>query len=65
MPKLKTNKATAKRFRTTKQGKILRSKAFGRHLLTGKSSKRRRRLRKQGLVSDADQKRISRLLPYG
>ncbi len=64
MPKLKTNKSASKRFRPTKNGKFKRSKAFGRHLLTSKSPKRRRNLRQAGEVSKADAKRVKALLPY-
>ena len=63
MPKLKTNRGAAKRFRKTKNGKIKRSMAFGRHLMTGKSSKRRRKLRKSTLLSPQDTARIRRMLP--
>ena len=64
MPKLKTNKSAAKRFKRTKSGKLKRSKAFGSHLLTSKSSKRRRRLRKAGILVGEDAIRIKKLLPY-
>jgi large subunit ribosomal protein L35 len=62
MPKMKTSRSAAKRFRKTARGKIKRSKAFKGHLLTGKSSKRKRNLRKGGLVDKADLKRVKRLL---
>lgn len=62
MPKIKTSKGAAKRFRRTAGGKFKRSKAFKGHFLTGKSSKRKRNLRKAGLVDKTDQKRIKRLL---
>jgi len=65
MPKLKTNKSAAKRFKSTKSGKFKRSKAFGAHLLTSKSAKRRRNLRKAGMLSTADEKRVKGMLPYG
>lgn len=65
MPKLKTRKSAAKRFKSTKSGKFKRSKACGAHLLTHKSPKRRRGLRKSTILSDADQKRVERMLPYG
>lgn len=65
MPKLKTRRATAKRFRLTASGKLRRAKAFRSHLMTHRSSKRKRRLRRSDLVSPADQERIKRLLPYG
>ena len=54
MPKQKTHKGAAKRFKVTGTGKIKRKKAYGRHILTKKSRKRKRGLRKAGLVSEAD-----------
>ncbi|MGI5921845.1 MAG: 50S ribosomal protein L35 [Syntrophomonadaceae bacterium] len=63
MPKMKTNRAAAKRFKKTGSGKIKRSKAYASHLLGHKSPKRKRNLRKAGLVSEAETKRISRLIP--
>lgn len=65
MPKLKTNKSAAKRFRFTKKGKIKRRRAGRRHILGGKSRKLKRKLRRPGFVSAVDAKRIRRLLPYG
>lgn len=65
MPKLKTRKGAAKRFKSTKSGKFKYNRAFARHILTKKSPKRRRNLRRAGIVSSADQKRIERMLPYG
>lgn len=65
MPKLKTKKGAAKRFRSTKSGKFKYNRAFKRHILTKKSAKRRRNLRHAGIVSDSDQKRVERMLPYG
>jgi len=62
MPKIKTSRSAAKRFRKTGTGRFKRSKAFRGHLLTKKSSKRKRSLRKAGLVDKADQKRVERLL---
>jgi large subunit ribosomal protein L35 len=62
MPKIRTSRGAAKRFKKTGRGKLKRSKAFKGHLLTGKSSKRKRSLRKAGLVDKADQKRVKRLL---
>ena len=64
MPKIKTNRAAAKRFKRTKSGKFKRYKAYARHLLTHKSAKRRRKLGQSTLVSESDQKRIEQLLPY-
>ncbi|NQU73564.1 MAG: 50S ribosomal protein L35 [Candidatus Omnitrophica bacterium] len=65
MPKLKTRKSVAKRFKLTKSGKIKRRKAFKGHLLSWKSSKRKRKLSKSALVHGADAKTIARMLPYG
>lgn len=62
MPKMKTNRSAAKRFRKTGSGKFLRQRAYSSHILTKKSPKRKRRLRKKTLVSDADHKRVRRLL---
>lgn len=63
MPKMKTNRATAKRVRRTGTGKLRRRRAYKSHILTKKSTKRKRRLRKATLVSKADAKRLARLLP--
>jgi large subunit ribosomal protein L35 len=63
MPKMKSNRAAAKRFKRTGSGRIKRSKAYGSHLLGHKSPKRKRNLRKPGLVSVVETKRISRLIP--
>jgi large subunit ribosomal protein L35 len=65
MPKLKTRKSVAKRFRLTKNGKIKRGKAFRRHLLGGKTSKRKRQLSKTDFVSGVEADAIKRMLPYG
>ncbi len=62
MPKKKTNRAAAKRFKRTGGGKYKRSKAYKGHLLSSKSSKRKRNLRKSGLVDKADEKKVKRLL---
>lgn len=64
MPKMKTNRGAAKRFKATGSGKIRRNKAFKSHILTKKSTKRKRNLRQSGLIADSDQKSIKRLLPY-
>ena len=64
MPKIKTNRGAAKRFRKTGTGKIRRSKAFTSHILTKKTTKRKRNLRHTTLVSKVDEKNISRLIPY-
>jgi large subunit ribosomal protein L35 len=64
MPKIKTNRGAAKRFRKTGTGKIRRNKAFTSHILTKKSTKRKRDLRHSTLVSPADAKNVARLIPY-
>ncbi|MHC2993892.1 MAG: 50S ribosomal protein L35 [Candidatus Atribacteria bacterium] len=64
MPKMKTHRSSAKRFKITKSGKILRSKAYKSHILTKKTAKRKRNLRKSTTVSSADVKRVKALLPY-
>lgn len=65
MPKLKTKKAVAKRFRLTKKGKLKRAKAGKSHILTKKSRKRKRKLRRSSLVSSAFGRVVRKLLPYG
>lgn len=65
MPKLKTHKGAAKRFRLTATGKIKRGHSHARHILTKKTSKRKRLLDIDALVSDGDQKRVESMLPYG
>ena len=64
MPKMKTNRGAAKRFKTTGSGKIKRSKAFSSHILTKKSTKRKRKLRKSSLVDPSNVKQLARLIPY-
>lgn len=64
MPKMKTNRSAAKRFRFTGSGKIKRAKAYKSHLLTKKDAKRKRNLRKNTIVSGSDFKKVRRLLPY-
>lgn len=63
MPKAKTSRSAAKRFKKTAGGKLARRKALKGHLLTSKTRKRKRRLRKSDLVNHADARRIKRLLP--
>jgi len=63
MPKLKTHKGAAKRFKKTAKGKIKRFQAFKRHILTSKPTKRKRQLGGT-LVSDADHAKVSRMIPY-
>ena len=64
MPKLKTHRGAAKRFKKTATGKIKRGKAFKSHILTKKASKRKRQLDQSTLVSEADSHRIHRMIPY-
>ena len=64
MPKMKTHRGAAKRFKLTGTGKIKKAKAFKSHILEKKSSKRKRNLRKSGLVSAADAKKLKLLIPY-
>ena len=65
MPKMKTNRAAAKRFRFTGSGKIRRSKSGLNHLMQEKGKKRLRRLRKNDTVDSSFEKRIKLMLPYG
>lgn len=64
MPKMKTHKSSAKRFKVSSSGKIIRSKAYKSHILTKKTAKRKRNLRKDTTVSSADVKKVRVLLPY-
>ena len=65
MPKLKTKRGAAKRFRLTASGKVKRSRAFKRHILTTKTTKRKRHLDMESLINAADMGRIKSMLPYG
>ena len=64
MPKQKTRRGAAKRFKLTGSGKIKRKKAFLRHILTTKTTKVKRNLRHAGLVSKADEKKLKAMIPY-
>jgi large subunit ribosomal protein L35 len=64
MPKLKTHRGAAKRFKVTGTGKIKRWSGYKSHLLTGKPAKRTRGLRKASLVADTEYDRMKKLLPY-
>ncbi|HKJ34816.1 MAG TPA: 50S ribosomal protein L35 [Balneolales bacterium] len=64
MPKVKTNSGAKKRFKVTGTGKIKRKKAYRSHILTKKSPKRKRNLRKATLVHDANKEQIRDLIPY-
>ena len=65
MPKMKTKRGAAKRFKLTGSGKVRRRKAYLRHILMAKSRKQKRNLGKATIVSAADAKQIKRMLPYG
>ncbi len=65
MPKLKTHKGAQKRFRTTASGKFKRGHSHARHILTKKTSKRKRNLDIDAMVSESDHQRVSDMLPYG
>ncbi len=62
MPKMKTHRAAAKRFRRTATGKLKRNKANKSHILAKKTRKRKRRLRKSALVAPSDMRRLKRML---
>jgi len=64
MPKIKTKKSAAKRFKVTKNGKALCAKRGKRHLLTGKTSKRKRQLKGKNVLKTCEAKRIVRMMPY-
>ena len=64
MLKMKTKRAAAKRFKVTGTGKLMRSKAYKRHILTKKSTKRKRNLRQAGLVDATNVKTMKSILPY-
>jgi large subunit ribosomal protein L35 len=64
MPKIKTHRGAAKRFKKTATGKFLRHSAFKRHLLNSKTTKRKRQLTKAVVASDADQGTLMKMLPY-
>lgn len=64
MPKMKTKKSVAKRFKKTGTGKLKRGRAYTSHLFSNKTTKQNRQLRKPALVSKGDQKRIESLITY-
>lgn len=64
VPKLKTQRGVAKRFKLTSKGKIKRKMAFKSHILTKKSSKRKRNLRRMILVSSSNIESVKKMLPY-
>ena len=65
MPKMKTRRGAYKRFKTTGSGKLRRMRAFKSHILTKKTTKRKRTLRTDAEVDGSDVKRVKRMLPYG
>jgi large subunit ribosomal protein L35 len=64
MPKMKSNKGAAKRFSKTATGKIKRNSAYTSHILTSKTTKRKRNLRQSSILSSGDAKRVRTMLPY-
>ena len=62
MPKMKTHRGTAKRFRVTGSGKIMRAKAYKSHILTKKTKKAKRNLTHTGLVASVDEKNVLKML---
>ncbi|MSO82888.1 MAG: 50S ribosomal protein L35 [Acidobacteria bacterium] len=64
MPKLKTHRGAAKRFKKTGTGKVVRASAFKRHILTGKTTKSKRQMRGMREVDKTDAPRLHRMLPY-
>jgi len=62
--KIKTHRGAAKRFKRTKRGKFLRSKAFKQHILSSKTTARKRKLRGTVTVAEADAAKLARMLPY-
>ena len=63
MPKMKTHRGAAKRFKKTGTGKIVRSRSNKQHILTKKTAKRKRKLRKSALIATVDEKRVKQMLP--
>lgn len=64
MPKIKTHRGAAKRFSLTGTGKVRRNKAFASHIMTSKTTKRKRNLRKSTVLDKTNEKRIKSMLPY-
>ena len=64
MPKMKTSRSAAKRFRVTGTGKLKRAKAYKSHILTKKSAKRKRNLRKTAITDATNVKNMKKILPY-
>ena len=64
MPKMKTSRAAAKRFKVTGTGKLVRHKAYKSHILTKKSTKRKRNLRKATVADETNVKNMKKIMPY-
>jgi len=64
MPKIKTNRSAAKRFKVTGTGKLVRNKAYKRHILTKKSTKRKRNLRQSAITDATNVKNMKKITPY-
>ena len=64
MPKMKTSRSAAKRFKLTGTGKLKRNKAYKRHILTKKTAKRKRNLRKPAMTDETNVKNMKKILPY-
>ncbi len=64
MPKLKSHRGAAKRFKKTGTGKVVRRHAFARHILTSKARKRKRKLTQAAVMDPADAKKVERMIPY-
>jgi large subunit ribosomal protein L35 len=64
MPKLKTHKGASKRFKKTGTGKVVRAHAFGRHILTSKARKKKRKLHQTTVADKSDQAKLKRMIPY-
>jgi large subunit ribosomal protein L35 len=64
MPKMKSNSGAKKRFRKTGTGKIKFKKAYKNHILTTKTTKKKRQMRNTGIIAASDERKIRRLLPY-
>lgn len=64
MPKIKSNRGAAKRFKRTASGRFKRAQGYKRHILTKKSSKRKRHLVPKAMVADADVREVAQMLPY-
>ncbi len=64
MPKMKTKRGAAKRFKVTGSGRVKRARGYKRHILTSKSKKKKRQLRRSGMVSPANERAVKALIPY-